>query len=83
MENSQRVWIMFIAFSLNFLTVKELSTERHFIVWAAKLNQHVYYKGIITSKFGSKDMLLWKEVLLLFPQRMRICGLLPDWCGLM
>ena len=61
MENSQRVWIMcIIVFSLNFLTVKELSTERHFIVWAAKLNQHVYYKGILTSEFGSKDMVLWK-----------------------
>ena len=46
MKNSQRVWIMYIiVFSLNFLTVKELTTERHFIVWA-QLNQHVYYKGI-------------------------------------
>lgn len=50
-----------IMFSLNFLTVKELSTQRHFIVWGAKLNQHIYYKGIMTSKFGSKDMLLWKR----------------------
>ena len=24
-------------------------------------NQYVYYKGIMTSKFGSKDMLLWKR----------------------
>ena len=50
-----------IVFSLNFLTVNELSTERHFIVWTAKLNQHVYYKGIMTSEFGSKNMLLWKR----------------------
>ena len=50
-----------IVFSLNFLTVKKLSTERHFIVWVAKLNQHVCYKGILTSKFESKDMLLWKR----------------------
>ena len=50
MENTQRVWIMHIVvFSLIFLTVKELSTETHFIVWAAKLNQHVCYKGILTS----------------------------------
>ena len=28
----------------------------------AKLNQHIYSKGILTSKFGSKDMLLWKRV---------------------
>ena len=58
----QRVSIMYIiVFSLNFLTVKELSTERHFIVWAAKLNQHVYYKGILTSEFGSKDVVLRKK----------------------
>ena len=45
MENSQSVWIMYIiVFSLIFLAVKELSTERHFIVWTAKLNQH---KGIL------------------------------------
>ena len=49
-----------IVLSLNFLTVNELSTERHFIVWATKLNQILYYKGIMTSKFGYKDMLLWK-----------------------
>ena len=62
MENSQRVWIMYIiVFSLNFLTVKDLSTEGHFIVWVAKLNQKVYYKGVLTSEFGSKDMVLWKR----------------------
>ena len=47
-----------IVFSLNFLTVKELSTETNFIVWAAKLNQYVYYKSILTSEFGSKKRLL-------------------------
>ena len=62
-EYRQGVWIMYIiVFSLNFLTVNELSTERHFIVWAAKLNQHIYNKGILTSKFGPKDLLLWKRV---------------------
>ena len=50
-----------IVFSLNSLTVKELSTERHLIVWTAKLNQHLYYKGILTSEFRSKDMLLGKR----------------------
>ena len=49
-------------FSLNFLTVNELSTETHLIVQAAKQNQHVYFKGILTSEFGSKDLLLWKTV---------------------
>ena len=62
MAYSQRLWIMYsIVFSLNCLTVKELSTERYFIVWAAKLNQHTCSKGIMTSKFGSKDLLLWKR----------------------
>ena len=50
-----------IVFSLNFLTVTKLSTERHFIVWAAKLNQHIYIKGILASKFESKHLLLWKR----------------------
>ena len=62
MENSQRVLIMhIIVLSLNFLTVNKLSKERYFIVWAAKLNHHFSYKGIMTSKFGCKDMLLWKR----------------------
>ena len=61
MENSQRVWIMYIVFSLKFLTVKELNTERHFIVWAAKLIQHICSKGILTSGFRSKNMMLWKR----------------------
>ena len=63
MENTQRVWITCITvFSLNFLTVKKLSTEKHFIVSVANLNQHICSKGIMTSKFGFKDMLLWKMV---------------------
>ena len=46
-EYTQRVWIMYIiVFSLNFLTVKELS------------NQHIHFKGILSSKFVSKDMLV-------------------------
>ena len=61
MENSQRVWILYIVFSLNFLTVKELNTEKHSIVWSAKLNQHISSKDIMTSKFGSEDMVLWKR----------------------
>ena len=50
-----------IVFSLNYLTVKELSTKRHFIVWATKLNQHIYFKGILISKYGSKDIWLWER----------------------
>ena len=52
-----------IVFSFNFLTVKELATERHFIVWAAKLNQRTTFKGIMTSEFGFKDWLLSKRCL--------------------
>ena len=43
-----------------FLTAKGLNAERHFIIWAAKLNQNGYHKGIMTSEFGSKNMMLWK-----------------------
>ena len=38
--------------------MKDLNAERHFI---AKLNQHKYYKGILTSEIGSKNMMLWKR----------------------
>lgn len=41
-----------------FLTINELTAEKHLIVKAAKLNQH---ESILTSKFGSKDMLLQKR----------------------
>ena len=62
MENSQSAWILcVIVFSLKFLIVKELSIEAHLIVWTAKINQDVYYKPILTSEFGSKDMILWKR----------------------
>ena len=38
-----------IVFYLNFLTA-----ERYFILGVAKLNQHIYFKGILISKFESK-----------------------------
>ena len=41
--------------------MNELNTERHLIVQAAKLNQYIYFKGILTSKFESKGVLLWKK----------------------
>ena len=64
MENSYRFWILcIIVFSLNFLTVKELSTEKLFIVYATKLVQHVYHKGILASEFESKDMMFCRIVL--------------------
>ena len=43
-----------IVFSLNFLTA-----QRHLILETAKLNQHICFKGFLTSKFESMDMLLW------------------------
>ena len=53
-KNTQRVWVLhIIVFSLNFSTV-----GRHLIQGDAKINQH---KGILTSKFESKDMLFWKR----------------------
>ena len=67
MENSQRVWIMYIVFSLKFLTMKELSKERHFITWAAKLNQNGYHKAM-TSKFGSKNMMLLRGTSFVFTE---------------
>ena len=51
---------MYIVFSLKFLTVKELNTKRHFIMWVAKLIQHICYTDILTSGCGSKNMMLWK-----------------------
>ncbi len=80
MENSQRVWILcIIVLSLKFLTVKELSTERHFIIWAAKLNQNGY-KGITISKFGSKDMMLWKGSSFVFTEDQTLwIASIPIW----
>ena len=57
MKNTVRIMYT-IVFSLNFLTAIELTVARHLIVGAAKLNQH---KKILTSKFGSNDMLPWKR----------------------
>ena len=45
-----------IVFSLNFWTA-----ERHLILGIAKLYQHIYFKGILISKYGYKRMLLWKR----------------------
>ena len=62
MENRHRIWIIvIIVFSFNFLTVNELTAERQCIAKAAKLNQHIYFKGILILKFVSKDLLLWKS----------------------
>ena len=61
MENTQSLDYVCYVFSLNFLTVNEIAAKRHLIVGAAKLNQHIYFKSILISKFESKDVLLWKR----------------------
>lgn len=38
-----------------------LAAERHLILGTAMLNQRTYFKGMVTSKFDSKDMLLRKR----------------------
>ena len=45
MENTQRLWAMYIVPSLDFLTINGLTAERHLIVGGAKLNQPKYFTG--------------------------------------
>lgn len=55
MENIKSVYIKYtILFSFNFWSIN----ERHLIVCTDKINLN---KGILTSKFGYKDMWLWKR----------------------
>ena len=62
MENRHRIWILvIIVFSFNFLTVNELTGERQWVTKAAKLNRHIYFKGILILKFISKDLLFWES----------------------
>ena len=78
MENRHRIWIIaIIVFSFNFLTVNELTAERQWFAKAVKLNQPIYFKGILILKFVPKIYCFGREVLLLCPQKMRTCGLLP------
>ena len=58
MENTQTLDYVYYCVSFEFLTVNELSTRRYLIVRDANINQ---CKGILTSEFGSKDILLWKR----------------------
>ena len=50
-----------IAFYLNCLIAEEGATaaKRCLIINTAGLNQSIYFKNILTSKFKSKDMLIW------------------------
>ena len=51
--------------------LNEITTESYFTVQAAKLDQHLYFKGMLTSKFMSKDMILWKRCSMFVPKEDR------------
>ena len=53
-------YVYYFVFS-ELLTVNEITTQRLFIVLTAKVNQYIYFKGILTSKLGSQDLLSWKR----------------------
>ena len=64
MENTQIIWILYvIMLSLNCLISEEGATtaKRHLIINAAGLIQHRYFENVLTSKFTSKGMFLWRR----------------------
>ena len=64
MENTQIILILYaIMLSLNCLNAEEGATaaKRYLFINAAELIQDRYFKNILTSKFGSKVMMLWKS----------------------
>ena len=64
MENTQRVWLPYaIVLSLNCLTAEKGATaaKRHLIINAAGLIQNINFENALTSKFKTKDMLLWRR----------------------
>ena len=70
MENRHRIWIIvIIVFSFNFLTVNDLTAERQWVAKSAKLNQHIYFKGILILNFVSKDILLEERFCFCFHRR--------------
>lgn len=71
MGNTQRIWILYvIVLSLNCLMAREgaIAAKRHLIINAAGLIQPTYFEKALTSKFKSKDMLLWRSFLF-FPRK--------------
>ena len=62
--------------SLTCLTTEEGTTaaKRHLIINTASLIQPKYLENALTSNLKSNDMSLWKEILLLFRQEMKVCG---------
>lgn len=54
-----------------------IASERHWIMEAALLNQLIYFKDVLTSKWESKDMLLWEGGYTFLPtgnKRLCICS---------
>lgn len=85
MENSQRILILYAIMlflsHLNFEAVA-IAAKRCFFIKAAEIIQHRYFENALTLKFGSKDMMLWKGVSILFSQRVIVCGCLyPNMVG--
>ena len=63
MENTQRILILYaIMLSLNCLNAEEGATvaKRYLFINAAELIQDIYFENTLTSKFGSRVMMLWK-----------------------
>ena len=61
MENSQSLEYVYYCVFFEFFDCEGAKYRETFHCMAEKLNQHVYYKSIMTSKFGSKNMVLWKR----------------------
>ena len=69
MENTQRIWILYvIVLSLNYLTAEEgaAAAKRHFIINVSEL--------VYILKMSWLQNYFAEEGLLLFPQEMRGCG---------
>lgn len=77
MEYTQRIWILCATLmSLNFSTAEEIATtaERN----SAGLIQLIYFKNALTSKLKYKICYFGKEILFVFPRKMKTCGFLSD-----
>ena len=64
MENTHTILILYsIMLSLNCFNAEEGATaaKRLLFINAAELIKDRYFENTLTSKFGSKDMILWKR----------------------
>ena len=60
MENTQSLDYLYYCAFFEFFGC-EWDKYRKTFHCTCKLNQHICFKGILTSKFGPKDMLVWKR----------------------